>query len=81
MKPDNAPVDMGYLRQRLLEMLAIPSPTGFTNELSRYVCNELEQLGIGHELTRRGTIIARMPGAEHNSSVRWPTISTRLALL
>lgn len=57
-------VDRDYLRERLLEMLAIPSPTGFTNELSRYVCAELERLGIEYQLTRRGTIVARVPGAD-----------------
>jgi peptidase M42 family hydrolase len=60
--------DRDYLGRRLLEMLAIPSPTGFTNEISRYVCGELEQLGIDYELSRRGTIIARVPGVEASRS-------------
>lgn len=68
MKPDYPPLDRDYLRQRLLEMLAIPSPTGFTDEISRYVCKELKQLGVDHELTRRGTIIAHVPGSEHGRS-------------
>ena len=55
-------VDTGYLRERLLEMLAIPSPTGFTSEITRYVCAELDKLGIAYDLTRRGTIVARLPG-------------------
>ncbi|MGR8947296.1 MAG: osmoprotectant NAGGN system M42 family peptidase [Gammaproteobacteria bacterium] len=62
MNNDSLDVDTAYLQQRLLEMLAIPSPTGFTNELSRYVCAELGQLGIDYELTRRGTIVAHLPG-------------------
>ncbi|MDX1562222.1 MAG: osmoprotectant NAGGN system M42 family peptidase, partial [Gammaproteobacteria bacterium] len=57
-------VDRDYLEQRLLEMLAIPSPTGFTNEISRYVSSALEALGVGFELTRRGTIVARIPGRD-----------------
>ena len=60
--------DKDYLRRRLLEMLAIPSPTGFTNELTRYVCEKLGELGIEHELTRRGTIIAQVPGDERERS-------------
>lgn len=55
-------LDLDYLQARLLEMLAIPSPTGFTNELSHYVCRELSRLDIDFDLTRRGTIIARLPG-------------------
>lgn len=62
MNTDVLNVDTGYLRQRLLEMLAIPSPTGFTNELSHYVCAELARLGIEYKLTRRGTIVAHLPG-------------------
>jgi len=62
--PESLAVDGEYLRRILLEMLAIPSPTGFTNEISRYVCAELARLGIDYQLTRRGTIVARIPGAE-----------------
>ncbi|MDY6828203.1 MAG: osmoprotectant NAGGN system M42 family peptidase [Pseudomonadota bacterium] len=51
-----------YLVERLLEMLAIPSITGFTDELSRYLCAELQALGVEFQLTRRGSIIARVPG-------------------
>jgi peptidase M42 family hydrolase len=59
-------VDTVHLCSRLLEMLAIPSPTGFTDELSRYVVAELESLGIGFQLSRRGTIIARLPGRDRS---------------
>jgi len=55
-------IDCAYLRRCLLEMLAIPSPTGFTSEISRYVCGELARLQIEYRLTRRGTIVARIPG-------------------
>ncbi|MGD8927578.1 MAG: osmoprotectant NAGGN system M42 family peptidase [Lysobacterales bacterium] len=61
---DTVTVDVAYLRQRLLEMLAIPSPTGFTNEISRYVCTELDALGVSYQLSRRGTIVARLRGRE-----------------
>lgn len=64
MTAKTAPIDMSYLRQRLLEMLAIPSPTGFTDELSRYVCAQLTALGLDYQLSRRGTIVTRIPGVE-----------------
>lgn len=53
-----------YLRDRLLEMLAIPSVAGFTDELSRYLCGQLEALNIGYHLTRRGTVVASLPGQD-----------------
>lgn len=55
-------IDRDYLRRRLVEMLTIPSPTGFTDEISRYVGGQLEALGIEHKLTRRGTLIATLRG-------------------
>lgn len=55
-------IDREYLQTVLFDMLAIPSPTGFTNELSRYVCAQLDALSVPYELSRRGTIIARVPG-------------------
>ena len=50
--------DLNYLQKVLLEMLAIPSPTGFTDTIVRYVAERLEELGIPFEMTRRGTIRA-----------------------
>ena len=61
-------VDMDYVRARLLEMLAIPSPTGFTNELSHMICRALTELGIDFQLSRRGTIIAYIPGDQHQAA-------------
>ncbi|MEQ9452621.1 MAG: osmoprotectant NAGGN system M42 family peptidase [Pseudomonadales bacterium] len=55
-------VDQNRIRETLLELLSIPSPTGFTDEISRVVCAELQDLGVAHRLTRRGTIIAEIPG-------------------
>ena len=50
--------DLDYLKRVLLEMLAIPSPTGFTDTIVRYVAERLDELGIPFELTRRGTILS-----------------------
>jgi peptidase M42 family hydrolase len=61
-------IDEEYLRRCLLEMLAIPCPTGFTDEIVRYVCMRLKELGIEFELTRRGTICARLEGRERGPS-------------
>ena len=55
-------IDQDYLVARLKALLAIPSPTGFTDEAVRYVARELEMLGLEVILTRRGAIRARRPG-------------------
>ncbi|ABS15664.1 peptidase M42 family protein [Brucella anthropi ATCC 49188] len=55
-------IDQDYLVTRLKALLAIPSPTGFTDEAVRYVARELEHLGLEVMLTRRGAIRARRVG-------------------
>lgn len=57
---------MSYVRRILGELLATPSPAGFTDEAVRYTCNELETLGIPYEMTRRGAIRADLEGAIHS---------------
>lgn len=57
-------IDQGYIESTLLELLAIPSPTGFTDEVVRYTCDQLERIGIPYEITRRGAIRADLKGHE-----------------
>ena len=52
------PIDADYLKTTLLELLAIPSPTGLTDEIVHYTGAKLNALGVSYELTRRGTIRA-----------------------
>ena len=56
--------DMQYLQKVLLEMLAIPCPTGFTDGIVRYVAEHLDEMGVPYELTRRGTIRATLKGQQ-----------------
>jgi peptidase M42 family hydrolase len=58
-------IDEDYLHSRLREMLAIPSPTGFTDEIVRYICRALEALQVEYSLSRRGTIKVRLPGTSN----------------
>lgn len=63
------PIDEDYLHRCLREMLAIPSPTGFTDEIVRYICRALENLGVDYTLGRRGTIKVVLAG-EDNTCAR-----------
>ena len=54
--------DTGYLEQTLRELLAIPSPSGMTDDIVAAVCSHLESLDIPFELTRRGAIRADLKG-------------------
>lgn len=55
--------DREYLQTTLLELLSIPSPSGFTDEVVRYICKQLESMGVSYDMTRRGTLRARLPGS------------------
>ncbi len=57
-------IDPSRMTQTLLELLAIPSPCGFTDEVVHYVGNVLDAIGIEYDLTRRGTIRARLAGSD-----------------
>jgi len=52
------------ISETLLDLLAIPSPCGFTDEIVHYVGNALLELGVDYQLTRRGTIRARLAGRQ-----------------
>lgn len=55
-------IDIDYLRDQLEGLLAVPSPTGYTDTAVRHLCHELDKLGIGYALTRRGAIRAHLRG-------------------
>lgn len=55
-------VDTQYLRAVLEQLLAVPSPTGYTDEAVRVCSSLLAELGVEYELTRRGAIRAIVRG-------------------
>ncbi|WP_119680892.1 osmoprotectant NAGGN system M42 family peptidase [Indioceanicola profundi] len=60
------PIDRDYLLDTLRQLLAIPSPTGFTDEAIQFLQNELTRLGIKYEMTRRGAIRANLSGRRYS---------------
>ncbi len=61
-KPTPLKPDGERIIKRLLSLLDIASPSGFTDTIVHHVCEELSRLGVKHELTRRGAIRATLPG-------------------
>jgi peptidase M42 family hydrolase len=57
-------IDTGYLAEQLRRLLAIPSPTGYTDTVVRHVSEELERLGVTYSVTRRGAILALYRGRD-----------------
>lgn len=56
------PFDTTYFQDTLLELLDIPSPSGYTDRVVHRVGEELQRLNIPFELTRRGAIRAKLAG-------------------
>ncbi|WP_019996999.1 osmoprotectant NAGGN system M42 family peptidase [Aureimonas ureilytica] len=56
-------IDTDYLEAQLRTLLAIPSPTGYTDTVVRHVTEELQRFGLDVELTRRGAIRAVRQGS------------------
>lgn len=56
------PLDREYLLSKLLVLLGIHSPTGYTDPIVRCVCRFLKELNVEYELTRRGAIRATIRG-------------------
>ncbi|WP_159589536.1 osmoprotectant NAGGN system M42 family peptidase [Chelativorans xinjiangense] len=61
-------IDVDYLTAQLKSLLAIDSPTGYTDTIVRHVTEELERLGLEPELTRRGGIRAIWRGARRRGA-------------
>jgi len=60
--PDRPAIDIEYITGLLFELLAIPSPAGYTDEIVHRTGQELQRLGVPFELTRRGAIRADLQG-------------------
>ncbi|MBI1264894.1 MAG: osmoprotectant NAGGN system M42 family peptidase [Alphaproteobacteria bacterium] len=54
--------DDAYLKACLARLLNTPSPSGYTDAVTRVCCEELNALGAPFEITRRGAIRARLQG-------------------
>ncbi|MCO6389816.1 osmoprotectant NAGGN system M42 family peptidase [Aliihoeflea aestuarii] len=61
-------IDEAYLARQLNNLLAINSPTGYTDQIVRYCSEELERLGLTPELTRRGAIRAVRQGSRRRGA-------------
>ncbi|MCP8970790.1 M42 family metallopeptidase [Ectobacillus ponti] len=50
--------------QYIQELVSIPSPSGYTEEAIAYVAAFMEQHGISYERTRKGALLATIPGTD-----------------
>ncbi len=57
-------IDESYLRDVLVRLLNIPSPTGFADRAIAFVESALTELGLPSERTPKGAVIAQLPGMQ-----------------
>lgn len=57
-------IDVSYIAQRIIELCQIPSPTGYTDEAIAYMENEFARLGVETRRTRKGALMATIPGKD-----------------
>ena len=60
MEPTPLDIDTNWMREVLLDLLRIPSPTGRTDAVMQYVGERLEEIGLPFELTRRGAMVGSL---------------------
>jgi peptidase M42 family hydrolase len=72
-------IDKTYLTTVLDKLLRTPSPSGMTDDSVRLLCQELENLGIHYELTRRGAIRANLAGSAPSPEDGTPRIRRAIA--
>lgn len=60
------PVDQEWMVDTLVELLRTPSPAGRTDAVMQLVGDRLVDSGVPFTLTRRGALVAELPGRSHD---------------
>lgn len=58
-----------YIMRTTQELLAIPSPSGFTRRAAEYVKHELEEMGYAPMITTKGTMLTCLGGEDADEAV------------
>ena len=59
---------MNQTLEYLQELLAVPSPTGYTVGVQEYLMKTLDKLGYPYKRTPKGNIIVTLEGKDNTSS-------------
>lgn len=51
-----------YVKEILKKLVDTPSPTGDTEKVSQIIEEELDKLGVDHNRTHKGAVLAKIPG-------------------
>lgn len=60
-------IDLNYTKDALNKLLTTPSPTGFTDNIMKFMLNEFTSLGLETKFTEKGALIATIKGENDDS--------------
>ena len=72
--------NLSYIAERLTELTAIPSPTGYTKHATDYLVKTLAALGFAPEISNKGNVLVQL-GGEGNPLVLASHIDTLGAMI
>lgn len=58
-----------YIMEMTQKLIAIPSPSGFTHNAARFLCEELTKLGYVPKLTNKGSVLVDLGGEDAENAV------------
>ncbi len=58
-----------YIMEMTQKLIAIPSPSGFTHNAARFLCEELTKLGYVPKLTNKGSVLVDLGGEDVENAV------------
>lgn len=56
-----------YIKETLVELLSIPSPSGYTYQVNGFLSEQLEALGVSFTTTTKGALVATIPGMDNDN--------------
>lgn len=61
--------NINIIQKYLTDILSIPSPTGYTDEISNYIKKELKKLGVEYKVSNKGIVIATIKGKNEDKEI------------
>ncbi|WP_028399972.1 M42 family metallopeptidase [Ectobacillus panaciterrae] len=58
------PIQENQIVQYIKELVSIPSPSGYTEEVISHAVSFMEKLGVSYEITRKGALLATIKGKD-----------------
>lgn len=58
-----------YIMKTAQDLLAVPSPSGFTHMAAEFVKKEFEKLGYEPQITQKGAVLVKLGGKDDKNAV------------